>query len=276
MTDYGQGSRTIFTLLAAETLGIEPGQIHMLRPDTQTAIESGPTVASRATFVGGNAVKVTAEKLARTLLYAAANLLGCQPDEIHRQANHYISKQENEATFEQVVDHARRMGLPLSAQGYWQLPEIHWDFETGKGIPYYTYCYGAQVAAVEVNQRTGVVKVIKIWAAHDAGKIIFPGGAKGQMLGGIAQGLGYALTEGFTFTNSYPDKLSFKEYTLPTVHDMPEVELTYLDTLQPEGPFGAKGLAEPALISTAPAIANAVFQATGQRCRTIPLATQRK
>jgi xanthine dehydrogenase molybdenum-binding subunit len=282
MTDYGQGSRTIFTLLAAETLDIEPQRIHMLRPDTQTAVESGPTVASRATFVGGNAVKVAAEKLRQTLLLAAADLLGCQPAEIHRQADtlagarQYISEQENEASFEQVVAHAREMGLPLSAQGYWQLPEIHWNFETGAGIPYYTYCYGAQVAEVEVNQRSGAVKVVKIWAAHDAGKIIFPSGSKGQMLGGIAQGLGYALTEGFTFTNGYPDKLSLKEYTMPTALDMPEVELTYLDTLQPEGPFGAKGLAEPTLISTAPAIANAVYQATGKRLRSFPLKLQKK
>ena len=271
LTDYGQGSRTIFTLLAAETLGVQPERIHMLRPDTQTAIESGPTVASRATLVGGNAVKVTAAKLAQTLLLAAASLLGCQPDEIHRHAENYISREENEVSFEQVVNRAREMGLTLSAQGYWQLPEIVWNFKTGQGVPYFAYCYGAQVAEVEVNERTGLVKVIKIWAAHDAGKIIFPGGAKGQMLGGIAQGLGYALTEGFTFTNGYPDKLSLKEYTLPTALDMPEVELTYLDTVQPEGPFGAKGLAEPALIATAPAIANAVYQATGKRHYAIPL-----
>jgi CO/xanthine dehydrogenase Mo-binding subunit/aerobic-type carbon monoxide dehydrogenase small subunit (CoxS/CutS family) len=276
MTDYGQGSRTIFTLLAAETLGIEPHRIHMLRPDTQTAIESGPTVASRATMVGGNAVKVTSQKLGQTLLLAAANLLGCTPEEVRSQAGHYISRTENEASFEQVVDRAREMGLPLSAQGYWQLPEIHWNFETGTGIPYYTYCYGAQVAEVEVNQRTAEVKVIKVWAAHDAGKVIFPGGARGQMIGGISQGLGYALTEGFTFTDGYPDKLSLKEYTMPTALDMPEVELTYLDTIQPEGPFGAKGLAEPALIATAPSIANAVFQATGKRQRTIPLAIEKK
>lgn len=276
MTDYGQGSRTIFTLVAAEVLGITPDRIKMLRPDTQTAIESGPTVASRTTFVGGNAVKVTSEKLRQTLLLAAADLLGCAPEEIHCLGGHYVSASENDATFEQVVDHAREMSLPLSAQGYWQLPEIHWDFKTGTGIPYYTYCYGAQVAEVEVNTHTGDLKVIKVWAAHDGGKIIFPGGAKGQMLGGIAQGLGYAITEDFTFSDGYPDKLSLREYTMPTALDMPEVDLTYLDTVQPEGPFGAKGLAEPALIATAPAIANAVFQATGKRYRTIPLATQKK
>jgi xanthine dehydrogenase molybdenum-binding subunit len=271
MTDYGQGSRTIFTLLAAEVLGVKPERIRMLRPDTQTAIESGPTVASRTTFVGGNAVRVTAQKLAQTLRLAAADLLACQLDEVRSLAGHYVSPDENEAAFDQVVDHARRMGLPLSSQGYWQLPEIHWDFETGTGTPYYTYCYGAQVADIEVNLLSGKVKVNKIWAAHDAGTIIFPGGAKGQMIGGIAQGLGYALTEGFSFTNGYPDKLSLQEYTIPTSLEMPEVDLTYLDTVQPEGPFGAKGLAEPALVATAPAIANAIYQATGQRLRALPL-----
>lgn len=276
MTDYGQGSRTIFTLLAAEVLGINPERIHILRPDTQTAIESGPTVASRTTLVGGNAVRMASQKLAQTLNLAAADLLNCAPDEVRCQGGHCISSHENDAAFEQVVDHALKMGFPLSAQGYWQLPEIHWDFKTGTGVPYYTYCYGAQVAEVEVNLRTAKVKVIKIWAAHDAGKVIFPGGAKGQMIGGISQGMGYALTEGFTFTDGYPDKLSLKEYTMPTALDMPEVNLTYLDTIQPEGPFGAKGLAEPTLVATAPAIANAIFQATGQRLRNLPLVIQKQ
>jgi CO/xanthine dehydrogenase Mo-binding subunit/aerobic-type carbon monoxide dehydrogenase small subunit (CoxS/CutS family) len=275
MTDYGQGSRTVFTLLAAQVLGIDPDRIHMLRPDTNTAIDSGPTVASRATLVGGNAVRVAAEKLNQVLLTAAADLLLCTPQAIHRQAGHYISQQENEATFEQVVDHAREMGLQLSAQGYWQLPEIHWDFEAGRGDPYFTYCYGAQAAEVEVDLRSAAVKVIKIWAAHDAGKVLFPGGARGQMIGGIAQGLGYALTEGFTFTNGYPDKLSLKQYRIPTALDVPEIDLTYLDTIQPEGPFGAKGLAEPTLVAAAPAIANAVYQATGQRQHTIPIRVQK-
>jgi CO/xanthine dehydrogenase Mo-binding subunit len=276
MTDYGQGSRTIFTLIAAEALGLAPERIQMLRPDTQTAVESGPTVASRATLVGGNAVRVTAQKLAQTILFAAADLLNCKPEEVRRHHGHYVSPQENEATFEQVIDHAREMGLTLSTQGYWQIPKIHWDFEKGEGVPYFTYAYGAQVAEVEVNQRSGEIKVIKIWASHDAGTIVFPAGAKGQMLGGIAQGLGYALTEGFSYTNGYPDKLSLKQYAIPTALQTPEIELTYLDSIQPEGPFGAKGLAEPTMVATAPAIANAVYQASGQRLRSFPLVLQKK
>ena len=274
MTDYGQGSRTVFTMLAAEVMGIQPERIHMLRPDTQTANESGPTVASRATLVGGNAVKVTASKLNRTLLLAAGDLLGCQQDEVRPHMGLYISPSENEATFEEVVDHARKLGLQLSAEGYWQIPEIHWDFETGTGIPYFTYCYGAQVAEVEVSQEKQI-KVKKIWAVHDAGTIIFPVGAEGQMLGGIAQGIGYALTEGFSYQAGYPQKVNLSDYEIPTSLDMPEIEIAYLDTFQNKGPFGAKGLAEPTMVATAPAIANAIFHATGQRLRDFPLRLER-
>jgi CO/xanthine dehydrogenase Mo-binding subunit/aerobic-type carbon monoxide dehydrogenase small subunit (CoxS/CutS family) len=271
MTDYGQGSRTVFTLLAAEVMGVPPEKIRMLRPDTQTANESGPTVASRATLVGGNAVKVTANKLSHTLHMAAADLLGCTKDEIRCQRGLYISASEDDASFDQVVDHARQMGLQLSTEGYWQIPQIHWDFESGKGTPYFTYCYGAQVADIEVNQETGVIKVKKIWASHDGGSILFPVGAKGQMIGGIVQGLGYALTEGFSFKDGFPQKLNLRDYTIPTAQDAPEIDLKYLDTIQVEGPFGAKGLAEPTMVATAPAIANAVFHATGQRLRDFPL-----
>ncbi len=271
MTDYGQGSRTVFTLLAAEVLGVSPARIHMLRPDTQTARETGPTVASRATLVGGNAVRVTAEKLKETLCMAGANLLGCSKEELNFYDGFFISPNENEASFDQVVAHARKMGLQLSSEGYWQIPVIHWDFETGTGTPYFTYCYGAQVADVIVNQNSGAIKVEKIWAAHDAGTIVFPLGAKGQMIGGIAQGVGYALTEGFTFKEGYPQKITLKTYTIPDALDTPEVDLSYLDSNQDEGPFGAKGLAEPTMVATAPAIANAVYHATGQRLRDFPL-----
>jgi CO/xanthine dehydrogenase Mo-binding subunit len=202
---------------------------------------------------------------------AAADLLGCTKDEIRCQRGLYISASEDDASFDQVVDHARQMGLQLSTEGYWQIPQIHWDFESGTGTPYFTYCYGAQVADIEVNQKTGVIKVKKIWASHDGGSILFPVGAKGQMIGGIVQGLGYALTEGFSFKDGFPQKLNLKDYTIPTAQDAPEIDLKYLDTLQVEGPFGAKGLAEPTMVATAPAIANAVFHATGQRLRDFPL-----
>jgi CO/xanthine dehydrogenase Mo-binding subunit len=274
LTDYGQGSRTVFTMVAAETLGVTPDRIHMLRPDTDTALESGPTVASRASIVGGNATKLTAEKVSQKLRLAAADLLTCSPDQLIRHEETFIGPDEDPIPIEDVIDHAFEMGLQMSSQGYWQIPRIHWDFETGTGIPYYTYSFGAQIAEVAVAKSTGKVTVQKIWASHDGGKIIFPKGAKGQLMGGIAQGIGYALTEGFTYKGGFPQKTNLKKYQIPTALDVPEMETCFIETTLPEGPFGAKNLAEPVMIATTPAIANAVHHATGVRCRDFPISTE--
>jgi CO/xanthine dehydrogenase Mo-binding subunit len=130
------------------------------------------------------------------------------------------------------------------------------------------------VADVTVNRQTGVVKINKIWAAHDASQIIYPNGAKGQLLGGIAQGIGYALTEGFCYKDGYPQKKNLNQYKLPTALDVPEIETTFVETTFPNGPFGAKNLAEPVMIATTPAIANAVYHAVGVRCRSFPISVE--
>ncbi|RLC83892.1 MAG: hypothetical protein DRI37_09690 [Chloroflexi bacterium] len=271
LTDYGQGSRTVFTILAAEVLGVSMERIHILRPDTHTAVDSGPTVASRASIVGGNATRVAAQKLARLLYLAAADALHCAPAQLLRDGECFIGPSEEPLTFEAVVAHAREMGLQLSVAGRWQVPLIHWDFEKGTGRPYFCYVFGAQVAEVEVNRRTGKTQVLGIWAAHDAGTILYPQGALGQMYGGITQGLGYALLEDFRYENGIPQTHSFRTYHIPRATDVPEIEATYIETALREGPYGAKNLAEPVMIGTAPAIANAIFQATGVRVRGLPI-----
>ncbi|MCL4395362.1 MAG: xanthine dehydrogenase family protein molybdopterin-binding subunit [Chloroflexi bacterium] len=272
LTDYGQGSRTVFTLIAAEVLSLPPARIHVLRPDTDTAIESGPTVASRCSLVGGNATKVAAEKLDQLLRSAAASALACSPDQIAREGERYVGRDGESLAFEQVVAKARKMGLKLAVQGSWHMPIIEWDFETGTGIPYYCYSFGAQVAQVQVDIRTGEVVVQGVWAAHDGGRIIFPEGAAGQLLGGIAQGLGYALMEQARFQQGYPSRgLNLDGYLVPTARDMPPVEWTFIQNDFPEGPYGARNVAEPVMLATAPAISNAIYQATGRRHRTIPI-----
>ena len=276
LTDYGQGSRTVFTLIAAEVLGVSPERIHILRPDTYTARNSGPTVASRSSIVGGNATRVAAEKLAHTLRLAAADALGCTEEQIVRDGEAFIGPDENPLPLEKVVAHARQMGLQLSTVGRWHAPPIEWDFEKGHGRPYFAYVFGAQVAEVEVNQRTGKVSVLHIWAAHDGGTILYPTGALGQLYGGIAQGLGYALMESFRYENGYPQTLSLAKYTIPRAKDVPPITGTYIQTRLKDGPFGAKNLAEPVMIGTAPAIANAVFQATGERFHSLPIRPQKK
>ena len=271
LTDYGQGSRTVFTLIAAEALGIQPERIQMLRPDTQTAIDSGPTVASRSTIMGGNASRVAGQNLNNLLTFAAANYLGCAPAQVIRDGEKYIGPKEDPITFNQVVDHARQMGLTLSSYGTWNMPHIEWHFDKGTGIPYYCYVFGAVVAEVEVDQRLGKIDVLNIWMAHDAGKIIFPQGARGQMIGGIAQGLGYGVLEEMKFNQGYPQSINFDGYLIPTALDMPAVKGTFIETHFKEGPYGAKNLAEPMMIGIAPAIANAAFQATGVHNRVTPL-----
>ncbi len=224
LTDYGTGSRTVYTLIAAEVLGLNPDRIHMLRPDTGTAIAGGPTVASRATVLGGNAVRVTAERLDSVLRNAAANLFGCSPAQVLRDGERYIGPQEEPVCFEDVARHARQMGLMLSAHGRWDAPKIHWSMEDGTGKPYFAYHYGAQVADVTVDVGTGKVSVTNLWASHNTGTVVFPQGILGQLYGGITQGIGYALMERVEFDQGYIQGTNFDAYLIPTALDVPEIE----------------------------------------------------
>ncbi len=271
LTDYGQGSRTVYQLILAEALGIEKSRIRIPRPDTQTAVESGPTVASRASMLGGNATRVTAEKIKQILHWAAADALHCRAEQIQREGELFISPSEEQLTFDEVVRHAREMGLSLYAQGKWEMPKFHWDFDNGTGVPYHCYTFGAQVAEVEVDLDTGRTKVLGIWATHAGGHVIFPQGAYGQLYGGIAQGIGYALTEGFSYHAGYPQSIDLGAYHVPTSLEVPQMEGHFIEYDHADGPYGALNMAEPTMISTAPAIANAIFQATGKRWRKFPL-----
>jgi CO/xanthine dehydrogenase Mo-binding subunit len=275
LTDYGQGSQTVFTLMAAEQLGVSPERIIMLRPDTAQPVESGPTVASRSTMVGGNAVRSAAIRLDHLLRTAAADRLKCTPQQIVRHGELYVGPDEDGLSFEQAAHHARAMGIVLSVSGHWRVPPFEWNFETGTGIPYFCYVFGAQVAEVETDLTTGQTRVLGIWAAHDGGKIIFPQGAYGQMFGGIAQGIGYALLEDMRWDNGYPVHTNLDSYRIPSALDLPPMEATFIETRFDEGPYGAKNLAEPTMIATAPAILNALSQATGVRHRQLPLTPYR-
>jgi CO/xanthine dehydrogenase Mo-binding subunit len=279
LTDYGQGSRTVFTLIAAEELGVSPDRILMQRPDTDTAVESGPTVASRSTMLGGNAARIASGNLRQTLDYAAADLLGCELHQLARvsegHGEAYVGPNEEPVNWETVVDHARTMGLILSAHGKWTAPAIAWDHHHGRGTPYMAYHFATQVAEVEVDMRTGNVQVIGFWAVHDPGKVIFPQGAYGQLYGGIAQGLGYALMEQMTYSNGYLQETNFEAYLIPTSIDVPEIVAQFAEAPFSHGPYGAKNVAEPSMVPAAPAILNAIYHATGRRVRDLPANLER-
>ena len=275
LTDYGQGSRTVFALVTAESLGVNYDRVRVSCTDTTTAVESGPTVASRSSMVGGNATRVAGQKLLQVLNFAAADLLKCQPSQIVRDGESFIGPDEDPVSFETVVQHARDMNLTLYVQGKWSMPHIEWDFEKGDGIPYVCYTFGAQIAEVETDLVTGQTKVLGIWAAHDGGTVIFKQGADGQMYGGIGQGLGYAMMEEMKYDHGYPTSQNFNQYLVPTSLDMPEMDIRFVQVPFKSGPYGAKNMAEPTMIAIAPAIANALYQATEKRHRIIPLTLER-
>jgi CO/xanthine dehydrogenase Mo-binding subunit len=232
-------------------------------------------VASRASIVGGNAVKTAAEKLLHQLRLAAADAANCTLDQLVQDGEYFIGPDEIPLSFETIVDHARAMGFQLSVEGRWQIRPIIWDFEKGTGEPYFGYVFGALVAEVDVNVRTRRIRAKGIWAAHDAGQILYPMGAMGQLYGGIAQGLGYALTENYPFKKAVPQAFGLNTYRIPRANDMPEIVANYIQTSSQIGPFGAKNLAEPVMIGAAPAIANAVFHATGKRIRSLPISPEK-
>jgi nicotinate dehydrogenase large molybdopterin subunit len=271
--DIGQGSSTVLSLIAAEVLGIEPQTVRLVTADTKFTTNAGATSASRQTYISGNAVKQAAEQLADVLKTEAANKLRAAKSALvfDRGCVAVAGQAEKCIAFAELAKRIKSKGASLSWQGYFDPETIPLDPQNGQGVPYATYAFAAQLALVSVDVLTGEVCVEKIVAAHDVGKAIHPENVVGQICGGIAMGVGFALMEEFE-----PGKtLSMKDYHIPTCADMPEVVPIIVESPEPTGPFGAKGVGEPALISTAPAILNALANALGTRIFHLPANLER-
>jgi CO/xanthine dehydrogenase Mo-binding subunit len=182
-----------------------------------------------------------------------------------------VGQPDKRVSFADLAARIKSKGTSLSWQGYFDPETVPLDPQTGQGVPYATYAFAAQLALVSVDVLTGEVSVEKIVAAHDVGKALHPENVNGQICGGVAMGLGFALMEEFE-----PGKtLSMKDYHIPTCADMPEVVPIIVESPEPSGPFGAKGVGEPALIPTAPAILNAIADALGVRLYALPASLER-
>ena len=175
----------------------------------------------------------------------------------------------------EVLDQARRENPNLQASGRFSAPPTTAVDEWGKGEPINQFGYATHVAEVEVDTETGEVFVLKISAYHDAGRILHLKGAEGQVEGGIAMGMGFALTEEFLQSQGHPVNVGFTNYLIPTVVDAPEIKSNFVYTEIPMGKLGVKGLAEIPTATIAPAIANAIFDATGARVTCIPATPER-
>ena len=271
--DIGQGSTTVLAQIAAEVLGLAPEDIRMIVADTKCTTNAGATSASRQTYISGNAVKDAAEKLADVLMSTAVNKLKTPKASLFLNSGFVkdTADPNNKVGFSWLAQRLHKKGLPLTWKGFFDPDTVPLDAKTGEGVPYATYAFACQLAQVSVDILTGEVKVEKIVAAHDVGKAIHPENVKGQICGGVAMGMGFALMEEFVPGQT----LSFKDYLIPTCADMPEIVPIIVESPEPSGPFGAKGVGEPALIPTAPAIINALANALGKRIYELPANLER-
>ncbi len=274
LAENGQGLKTTFSIIAGEILGIAVENIYYLEHDTGIIADSGPTVASRSTLMGGGAVKVAAEIIRDRLVELLRSEWDLQKEEkiIFKGEEVFIgNKPERKITFKQLGNLAYNKGINLSTIGWYPGPIVGWDEEIGQGSAYFTYVYGCQVAEVTVNTGTGEVYVDRIVAVHDPGKVINLMGAQGQVYGGVTQGAGYGLWEEITTENGSIRELNFDQYLIPTSKDVGEIIPLFVEGDEQFGPWGAKSLGEPTLELTAAAIANAVRNAVGIRHFSLPL-----
>ncbi len=261
--DIGQGSNTVVAQIAADALGVALDRITLIGADTGLTPDAGKTSASRQTYVTGRAAQLAGQAL-RAAILARTNM--------GEQAQ--IMLDAGAVTVSDGDRHRRIVlrDLPVNDHGYALMAEETYDPPTtaldanGQGAPYAVYGFGAQMAEVEVDMALGTVRVIRMTAAHDVGRAINPALARGQIEGGIAQGLGMALMEEYHPGQS--DNLH--DYLIPTTGDMPEIRSILIESADPHGPYGAKGLGEHALIPTAPAILNAIRHASGARLTQVP------
>jgi CO/xanthine dehydrogenase Mo-binding subunit len=266
--DIGQGVNTIMTQVCADALGVEPGAIRLVVGDTDRTFDAGKSSASRQAFISGNAVRLAAEELRQAIRQHAG--AGYDAQVLFGPAGVRVRTAVGEKSVDLRGLAPDAEGMLLWGVGRFNPPTTDLDANF-QGVPYATYAFGAQMALVEVDQRLCKVRVKKVWAAHDVGRAINPTQVEGQIHGGIAQGVGLALMEEYL-----PGKTdNLHDYLIPTVGDMPEVEVFIVESAEPMGPFGAKGVGEPALIPTAPAILNAVDFACGVRPTHVPLTPSR-
>jgi len=268
--EYGQGSDTVFCQIIAEELGVDYIAIKLITADTDVTPDSGPTSASRLTFVGGNAFIKVSRSLKKLLHGVAEEILG-ESDLVFREGMVFSrSDPEKSISFKKLAGEAYARGVPAVVTEWYNNTTHDVDPETGQGDAYATYCWATQMAEVEVDTETGKVEVLRIVAVTDVGKALNPLNCEAQIEGGVAQGLGYALEEEIKEEGGYVKTETLGEYMIPTSLDVPPIEVHLLEVAEPKGPYGAKGVGEPALIPTPPAVLNAVRDALGLRIHKLP------
>jgi len=275
-TDLGQGLTMIAAQIAAEKLGVNYSRIKLAPIDTSVSPSGGTSCASRMTYLVGNSVINAAQELIVLLLKEGAGLLQVESDKLQYE-NGFIRRLdldgEDPVPLEEIVGRLAEQDRRLVASGSFEFPDPP-DTPTHLpvGMPHTSFCFGAQVARVEVDSQTGIIEVRDIIAIHDVGRIINHSGVEGQIEGGVSMGIGYALYESMDLKQDGDWVDLFSEYVLPTSMDTPsQIQSIILENPEESGPYGAKGIGEISTVPTAAAILNAIYNATGKRLVSIPV-----
>lgn len=285
--EMGQGASTALAQIAAEELGVPVDMISVVRPDTDFTPYDMASVSSRSTFFVGNAVRRAAADAREQLLDIAAEILEANPKDLELKEGKVqvrgvpekaISITElplGEAFYVGVKGRGR--GRPVLGRGTFTVEDATpLDRETGQGKnPSVFWMYATQAAEVEVDPRTGRVKILRIAAAHDVGRSIHPQSIEGQVEGALVMGVGTALFEKMELEEGRVKNRSFADYKIPSALDAPEMIPIIVEEPHSRGPYGAKGLGEPALAPTAAAIANAIYAAVGVRIKDLPITPEK-
>ncbi len=261
--DIGQGANTVITQICADALGAPLSVIDRIGPDTDLTPDAGKTSASRQTYVTGNAAFLAGQALREKVMA----LCGVGPDvDFEFGDGKVVAHHHGErSVLDLATMPADERGYVVSARASYDPPTSPLD-EQGQGEPYAVFGYGAHLVELVVDVELGTVKLLRVTAAHDVGRAINPALVEGQVEGGVAQGIGMALMEEYLPGRSE----NLHDYLIPTFGDVPEIVHILVESQDPLGPYGAKGIGEHSLIPTAPAILNAIRDATGVSVRTVP------
>ncbi|CAB1057244.1 Xanthine dehydrogenase, molybdenum binding subunit (EC [Olavius sp. associated proteobacterium Delta 1] len=277
-TDMGQGADTVVAQIVAEELGLMVDDIHVVHSDTDICPWDVGAHASRTTFIAGNAALGAAKKIKARLLEMGAKQLDVPLERLILNEQCIIDQEnaEHRVAIGKLLRkaHFSHGGQMLMAEHFYDPANENMgkDF---KGNTSMAYTFGSHGVRVKVDQDTGKVQILKYVAAHDVGKAINPMLLEGQVYGGVMMGLGYALTEQVISEKGENMNPNFRDYKILTAKDVVPIEAPVLETYEEEGPYGAKGIGEPGCVPTAPAVANAIYDAVGVRIKDLPITPER-
>jgi CO/xanthine dehydrogenase Mo-binding subunit len=270
--ENGQGAESAMSLICAEELGVDLHRIRYRRSSTSNIPDSGTTVASRGTIMGGGAVTLAARELKKKIAGAFCGKLDCAAEEVRFKDNFICGRTDHgRIAFDDAMRQMWQMQQFPFAFGVFKAPRVTWDEHTGQGDAYFTWVYGCQAVELTVNKKSGKVKLLNAVAAHDVGRAVNPEMVRGQIYGGMAMSAGYGLHEEVKAPDGKMTTLNLNTYRIPRSMDLPEMKAIIIENPDPVSPTGAKSIGEPANEILAPAIANAIFHATGRRHFALPI-----